>query len=133
MLKKISVRTQKHTEFVDITREVQAAIREMGLTEGTATVYVPHTTAGVTIQENADPMVQADMIHALGNMVPWKDPAYRHMEDNSAAHVKASMMGFSQTVLVENGKIIFGTWQTIYFCEFDGPRSRTVYVKGMAG
>ena len=131
MIKEISVRTSKHSEFVSISGQVETAVRELGVTDGTVTVYVPHTTAGLTIQENADPAVRSDILYVLDTMVPWRDANYRHMEDNTAAHVKASLMGFSKTLLVEKGRILLGTWQTLYFCEFDGPRSRKVYVKGI--
>lgn len=122
-----SVRTQKHTQFVDITQEVQAVLSKLGAENGVVTVFVPHTTAGVTINENADPSVTADMADALEKAVPWK-AQYRHSEGNAAAHVKASMMGSSVQLIVEGGQLMLGTWQAVYFCEFDGPRSRNVWV-----
>ena len=129
---RFDVRTGSHTEFVNIDREVQAAVDEAGLSSGVVHVFVPHTTAGITINENADPDVKADMELILDRAVPWQG-GYAHAEGNSAAHVKASMMGFTATVLVENGKLQLGTWQSIYFCEFDGPRSRKVWVQTASG
>ena len=129
MIKEISVRTTKHSEFVSITGQVESAVRELGITDGAVVVYVPHTTAGLTIQENAVPAVRSDILYVLDKIVPWRDANYHHMEDNTAAHVKASLMGFSKTLLVEKGRIVLGTWQTLYFCEFDGPRSRKVLIK----
>jgi len=113
---------------VDITRQVAAAVSEAGIDDGVATVFVPHTTAGVTINENADPDVVADIETVLDRVVPWQG-GYRHCEGNTAAHVKASMMGSSVQIIVENGRLQLGTWQSIYFCEFDGPRSRKVWVR----
>lgn len=125
----LSVKTKNRDEFVDITADVQHAIRNMGVHDGFVVVYVPHTTAGVTINENADPDVKRDLIKQLDQMVPWSNN-YAHFEGNTAAHLKASMMGFSQQIMVEHGKLLLGTWQGIYFTEFDGPRSRQVLVKG---
>ena len=122
-----NVSTSGRTEFVNITSQVQTAVSDLGIDAGTVTVFVPHTTAGVTINENADPDVVTDMAAALDKAVPWQ-AGYRHAEGNAAAHVKASMMGSSVQVPVESGSLRFGTWQSIYFCEFDGPRSRTVWV-----
>jgi secondary thiamine-phosphate synthase enzyme len=123
-----TVHTSQHAQFVEITSQVQRVITESGMKEGVCTVFVPHTTAGVTINENADPDVAADMIYALDKAVPWKSPNYRHGEGNTAAHVKSSMMGHSVHVLVRGGKPQFGTWQGIFLCEFDGPRTRKVWV-----
>ena len=122
-----SVRTSQHSQMLNIDAEVQRIVSEAGLKDGTVTIFVPHTTAGITINENADPDVVRDMLMILDRVVPWEG-GYAHMEGNSAAHVKASMMGNSATVLVENGQLQFGTWQSIYFCEFDGPRTRQVWV-----
>ena len=122
-----SVRTQRHTEFVNIDREVQACVDAAGIGQGICHVFVPHTTAGVTINENADPDVTADMEVILNRIVPWEG-GYAHTEGNSAAHVKASMMGSSAHIPIASGRLQFGTWQSIYFCEFDGPRSRKVWV-----
>ena len=123
----LSVRTRSHTQFLDITRDIQAAVSDLGMDSGTVTVYVPHTTAGVTINENADPDVVADIAGALEKAVPWH-AAYRHSEGNAAAHVKASLMGSSVHMIVRDGKLQLGTWQAVYFCEFDGPRSRNVWL-----
>jgi len=124
----LDVETGSRSEFVDITAKVQAAARAEGPKRGVVHVYVPHTTAGVTINENADPAVTADITAALDRAVPW-EAGYRHGEGNSAAHVKASMMGFSAHVPIEGGRLVLGTWQAVYFCEFDGPRSRKCYVQ----
>ena len=128
---RLEVKTGKHTQMVDITRQVQQAVSESGVKSGICTVFVPHTTAAVTINENADPDVVRDFTTEIGRIVPWED-GYHHMEGNSAAHLKASMIGFSEQILVEDGRLVLGTWQGIYFCEYDGPRSRKVYVKVMA-
>ena len=124
-MKIIEVTTRTRTQFVNITGKVEAAL---GIKDGVVTVFVPHTTAGITINENADPDVTADMEAALEKMVPW-DAGYQHSEGNAAAHVKASMMGSSVSVIVKDGHLQLGTWQAIYFCEFDGPRSRKVWMK----
>jgi secondary thiamine-phosphate synthase enzyme len=129
MLKRIQVRTQRQSQFVNITREVEALLRDSGLSDGIVYLYCPHTTCGLTIQENADPGVQHDMLLLLNRLVPRDDPEYRHIEDNSASHLQASMMGFSQMVFVEHGQLVLGRWQAIYLTEFDGPRQRTVIVK----
>ena len=123
-----SVKTSSRTDLVDITREVVATVAGTGLRDGLCVVYVPHTTAGITINENADPAVRADIEATLEGIVPWKG-SYRHAEGNSAAHVKASLMGFSIMVPVSGGRLVLGTWQGIYFCEFDGPRTRKVHVQ----
>ncbi len=125
-----SIRTQKHTQFLNITREVQSSVSKLGVTNGVVTVFIPHTTAGITINENADPDVTSDIAAALDRAVPW-DGEYRHSEGNAAAHVKSSMMGSAVQVIVEGGQLQLGTWQAIYFCEFDGPRSRNVWVMAM--
>jgi len=124
----VTVRTGQHTEFIVINDQVQRAVTESGLTNGVCTIVVPHTTAGITINENADPNVVADMIYALDKLVPWRDSNYEHGEGNTAAHVKSSLLGHSVQVPVRNGRLQFGTWQGIFFCEFDGPRSRRVWV-----
>lgn len=125
---KFSVRTGSRTDFCDITGRVAEAVRSIGLDSGPVTVFVPHTTAGVTINENADPDVVADLSMVLDRMVPWTG-GYRHAEGNTAAHVKASLMGASVQVLVEGGELKLGTWQSIYLCEFDGPRNRQVWIR----
>ena len=124
---KISVNTTKREQFVDITAKVQEAVSKSGIKDGIVCVFVPHTTAGVTINENADPDVVHDMLLTLGDLVPNRSD-YRHMEGNSDAHVKSSMMGCSLNVILENGRLQLGTWQSIYFTEFDGPRNRQVWV-----
>ena len=124
----LSVKTSEHCQFVNIDHSVQRAIEESGVTDGTCVLFVPHTTAGITINENADPDVVRDMKLVLDRVVPWEG-GYAHAEGNSAAHVKASMMGSSVQVFIRNGRLQFGTWQSIYFCEFDGPRSRKVWVQ----
>ena len=126
-MKEIEISTGRHAEFIDITGLVQAALKDLGLREGAVTVFVPHTTAGIMINENADPDVLADIEFALEKIVPWKGN-YRHGEGNAAAHVKASLLGSSLQVPVENGRLRLGTWQGIFFCEFDGPRRRKVWL-----
>ena len=130
MLVKLSVSTSQHTEMVNITEMIQRAVKDSGVKEGVCTIFVPHTTAAVTINENADPDVVRDFTMEINKLVPWED-GYRHMEGNSAAHLKASMIGFSQQVIIENGRLLLGTWQGIWFCEYDGPRRRSLYVKLM--
>ena len=115
--------------MVNISSDIKAAIAELGITDGTITIFTPHTTCGLTINENADPDVIHDFLKQLEVMVPWRQPFYKHSEGNSAAHLKASLMGFSLTVIVENGALQLGIWQGIYLCEFDGPRTRSVLVK----
>jgi secondary thiamine-phosphate synthase enzyme len=122
----ITIRTGHREEFVDITDRVQDALQEAGLRDGLAFVYVPHTTAGVTINEGADPAVRRDMLAALTRIVP--EGPYEHDEGNSPAHVKTSLIGSSVLVPVEDGELKLGRWQSVYLCEFDGPRSRTVWV-----
>jgi secondary thiamine-phosphate synthase enzyme len=125
----ISVPTNRRCELVDVTDKVADAVRESGVEQGHVVAYVPHTTAGVTINENADPSVQHDILLTLDALVPRDRPGYRHAEGNSDAHVKASLVGSSETVLVEGGRLVLGTWQGIYFAEFDGPRTRKLHVR----
>ena len=127
MPQQFQVRTRTRTEFIDITSSVIDAVRSSGVADGVCTVYVPHTTAGVTINENADPSVVRDMIAHLEHLVP-ATGAYTHAEGNSDSHIKASLMGASATVPVANGRPLLGRWQGIYFCEFDGPRTRSCSV-----
>ena len=122
-----SIETRSRTDFVDITRQVEQAVARLDVAEGVVTVFVPHTTAGVTINEHADPDVMADMASALDRMVPWS-AGYRHGEGNAAAHVKASLMGSSARILVSGGRLRLGVWQGVFLCEFDGPRTREVWV-----
>jgi secondary thiamine-phosphate synthase enzyme len=130
-MNEITVQTKSRTAFIDITRDVQLFVEGKNIKNGLITVFVPHTTAGVTINENADPDVTADMESVLDRMVPWSG-GYRHREGNTAAHVKASLTGSSAQVIVENGQLRLGTWQSIYFCEFDGPRTRKVWLRESA-
>ena len=128
MITTISVKTSSRIDMVDITPSIQKEISASGITDGICVAYVPHTTAGITINEGADPDVCRDIIKKLNELVP-PDAGYRHMEGNADSHIKASMIGSSVTVLIENGCLVLGTWQKIFFCEFDGPRSRKTYVK----
>ena len=131
-MKSITLRTNDRCELIDITGQVQKAIRECGLQDGLAFVFVPHTTAGLTINENADPAVLTDLLENLERLVP-QHSNYRHLEGNSDAHCKASLMGSSANVAVHTSKLVLGTWQGIYFCEFDGPRSRKFQVLTLPG
>ncbi len=117
--------------MIDITNRVSSAVRESGVKSGVCYIFVPHTTAAVTINENADPSVPRDILAELDKVIPLNDN-YRHMEGNAAAHIKASLVGNSETVFIENGSLVLGTWQSLFFCEFDGPRTRRVLVKIMA-
>ncbi|GAB6909589.1 conserved hypothetical protein [Desulfosarcina cetonica] len=120
---RLTIKTHAQTEMIDVTALIQQQVVDNGLANGLCMVFVPHTTAAVTINESADPAVREDILMVLNQMVPWK-AAYRHMEGNSPAHLKASIIGASETVAVENGRLVLGTWQGIFFCEFDGPRTR---------
>lgn len=124
---RIKVQTKSKTELVDISREVHQTVKKSDMAEGICTVYIPHTTCGVTINENADPSVRQDIIMELNKVIPFDD-GYRHLEGNSAAHIKASLMGASVCIPVSGGQMLLGTWQGIYLCEFDGPRTRSVIV-----
>ena len=130
MLTKLSVNTSKHTQMLNITDKIQKTVEDSGVRSGVCTVFIPHTTAAVTINENADPDVVRDFTMEIDKLVPWED-GYQHMEGNSAAHLKASMIGFSEQIIIEDGRLMLGTWQGVYFCEYDGPRHRSVYVKLM--
>lgn len=130
MIQSFEVRTSAKVDFIDITRSVQDAVRKTEMEEGICFIYVPHTTAAITINENADFSVTQDIVMELNKIVPSHDQ-YRHGEGNSPAHIKASLLGSSQTVFVESGMLVLGTWQGIFFCEFDGPRNREVLVKVM--
>ncbi|KMY55297.1 hypothetical protein AC623_16275 [Bacillus sp. FJAT-27231] len=129
MLKKFTLKTKSRDQMIEVTQQVEAFIREKGIEEGAAVVYCPHTTAGITINENADPDVKRDMIRRFDEVYPWEHGLDRHAEGNTAAHMKASTVGSSQYVIITEGRLLLGTWQGIYFCEFDGPRTRTFYVK----
>ncbi len=131
MFQTLSVRTTSRTEFVDLTSQVQKVVRQSGIAEGLCHIFVPHTTAGVTINENADPGVKADILMVLNKLISDKE-SYRHLEGNSPAHIKASLMGPHLTVLISRGRLVLGTWQGIFFCEFDGPRMRNTHLKIVA-
>ncbi len=123
------ISTRERNQIVDLTPRVQAAVRESGITDGLCVVYVPHTTAGVTINENADPDVKQDMLAKLSQLIPERENFYQHGEGNSDSHVKTALIGPSVTLIIDAGKLVLGTWQGVYFCEFDGPRTRTVHIK----
>lgn len=127
-MKQQNVRTNTHIEFKDITDWVRKEVRESGINEGICVVFVPHTTAAVTINENADPAVVGDIIAHTSKLISERE-RYQHMEGNSPAHIKASLFGFSQSIIINGGDLVLGTWQGIYFCEFDGPRTRKVYLQ----
>ena len=127
-----TVRTVKRSEMIDVTDRVAAIVSKLGVKEGMAIVSVPHTTAACTINENADPDVRHDMLRKLEELIPKREAYYRHNEGNSDSHVKSSLVGATVTVLIESGELLLGTWQGIYFCEFDGPRDRTMHVKIVA-
>ncbi len=131
-MRRVTISTPAHACFVNITAVVARAVTELAVRAGVITVFVPHTTCGLTINENADPDVVTDMLAALERLVPWQ-AGYQHGEGNAAAHLKASMMGFSVAVMVDEGLLQLGTWQGIYLCEFDGPRVREVWVRAAAG
>ena len=131
MMQTFPVKTSTQTEFIDITRSVQEAVKKIGVEDGICIIFIPHTTAGVTINENADPSVIHDILMELNKVVPVKDQ-YHHLEGNSPAHIKTSLVGCSEIVFVESGRLALGTWQGIFFCEFDGPRNRKVHVKVMS-
>lgn len=132
MLQDIKVSTSSHTQLVDVTEKIQQLVDESGIKNGVAILFVPHTTAAVTINENADPDVCHDMINGLNQLIPLKND-YRHLEGNSAAHIKCSLVGASEQVIIRGGRLLLGTWQGLYFCEFDGPRSRKLLVKLIDG
>jgi secondary thiamine-phosphate synthase enzyme len=128
MLQTFQVKTYTQTAFIFITRSVQEAVTKTKVNDGICIIFIPHTTAGITINENADPSVIHDILMELNKIVPFKDQ-YHHMEGNSPAHIKTSLVGCSEIVFVELGRLVLGTWQGIFFCEFDGPRNRKVHVK----
>ena len=127
----LTVKTSKRTQFVDITADVEDMIRKNGFGSGLCMVYVPHTTAAVTINESADPSVKSDILMVLNDVIPWQ-AQYRHLEGNSPAHIKSTLVGASELIIVENGRLVLGTWQGLFFCEFDGPRTRKVMLKFMS-
>ncbi|MDP4181566.1 MAG: secondary thiamine-phosphate synthase enzyme YjbQ [Bacillota bacterium] len=128
----IDIKTSLNTQFIDITNQIRKVVRESGVSDGICVVFVPHTTAGVTINENADEDVKTDILKVINKVIPFDD-GYRHIEGNSAAHIKSSLFGFSQQIIIQNSQLLLGTWQGVYFCEFDGPRSRKVHVKIIEG
>ncbi len=126
----LSVKTRERTELVDITSDINKFIQKSGIDQGLCMIYVPHTTAAVTINESADPSVKSDILMILNQVIPW-EANYRHLEGNSAAHIKSTLVGSSELISIENGRLSLGTWQGIFFCEFDGPRTRKVDVRIM--
>lgn len=126
-MEKLTVHSNDRTAIIDITYQIQAIVQESGIKNGVCYVFIPHTTAGVTINENADPDVKSDMLMEINKVIPFND-SYRHMEGNSAAHIKATLFGNSEMVFIKDGQLQLGTWQGVYFCEFDGPRTRQVWV-----
>ena len=128
----VSIRTSRRFELVDITHQVADVVVRSGVSAGIAVIYSPHTTGGITINEGADPDVRRDITRFLGDLVP-QDWGFKHMEGNSDAHIKTSLMGASESVIVEGGALVLGTWQRVYFCEFDGPRTRRFFVKTLSG
>ncbi len=129
MIHELQLQTTRRDEMLDITAQVKGILARENVQDGIVVVYSAHTTAGITINENADPDVQKDFLRRLDELYPWDAARDRHLEGNSAAHLKASTVGASQIVIIHNGKLLLGRWQGLYFCEFDGPRSRTCYVK----
>jgi secondary thiamine-phosphate synthase enzyme len=132
MFEQLEIRTPRHACMVDVTSQVERLVAQAGVREGVCYVFVPHTTAGVTINENADPTVRSDILGELEKVVPWSDN-YEHSEGNAAAHIKSSLVGASQVVFISQGKLQLGTWQGIFLAEFDGPRTRHVWLKIVAG
>jgi len=131
MVRYINVKSRQRNELIDITEDIASSVREAGLKSGICYIYVPHTTAGITINEGADPSVQRDILQSLSKLVP-QEGDYSHKEGNADAHIKAALVGGCQFVIVDEGKLVLGTWQSIYFCEFDGPRHRKVALKFIA-
>jgi secondary thiamine-phosphate synthase enzyme len=127
--KDFHISSKNRNQMIDITEEVQSLLTKSGISEGIVTVYCPHTTAAITINENADPSVPHDILLTLSELIPQRQPGYRHSEGNSDAHCKSSLVGCSEQILIKDGRLNLGTWQGIFFCEFDGPRSRTFFVQ----
>ena len=128
----LSIQSDSRTAFIDITEKVQAMVAASGVQSGVCLLYVPHTTAAVTINENADPTVPKDILGVLNQVIPW-EANYRHLEGNSAAHIKSTLVGASETVAISDGRLVLGTWQGLFFCEFDGPRRRKLHVRILEG
>jgi secondary thiamine-phosphate synthase enzyme len=124
----LSVKTRARTELIDVTSDINQVIQKSGIEQGLCMLYVPHTTAAVTINESADPSVKSDMLMILNKIIPW-EANYRHLEGNSAAHIKSTLVGPSELIAIENRNLVLGTWQGIFFCEFDGPRNRKLHVR----
>ena len=124
----LTVKSINQTELIDITTEIQDAVLSAGIGQGLCMLYVPHTTAAITINESADPSVKDDILMIIDKIIPWK-AGYRHLEGNSPAHIKSTLVGSSELITIENGRLVLGTWQGIFFCEFDGPRTRKVHVR----
>lgn len=128
LLQSLTIKSRNSTDLVDITREVEGVVKKSGVEQGICYIFVPHTTAGVVLNENADPAVRKDIISTLERLVPWEGP-YAHGEGNAAAHIKAALVGSSQNVPIVKGRLALGTWQGIFLCDFDGPRTRQVIVQ----
>jgi len=128
MVREVTIRSEKRNQFIRVDNHLRDLVRDSGRGEGVITVFVPHTTAGITINENADPTVVLDIEKKAGELIPERD-RYRHAEGNSDAHIKASFFGSSQSIIVDNGTLMLGTWQSVYFCEFDGPRTRRMLMR----
>jgi len=128
----LKIKTRAKTELIDITSDVRQIVHSSGIVEGLCMLYVPHTTAAVTINENADPSVKTDILMILNKIIPW-EAEYRHLEGNSPAHIKSTLVGASKLIAIENGELMLGTWQGIFFCEFDGPRNRKTFVRLLRG
>ncbi|WP_017726335.1 secondary thiamine-phosphate synthase enzyme YjbQ [Halalkalibacterium ligniniphilum] len=129
MEKTLHLKTSSRDQMIDITDQIEEWIHEIGIQDGLLVVSSLHTTAGITVNENADPDVKRDMLMRLDEVYPWEHPKDRHMEGNTAAHLKTSTVGHAQTLIISNGRLVLGTWQGVYFCEFDGPRSRKCMLK----
>ena len=132
-MEKFDVRTNRHSEIIDITRKIEEEVAKSGILNGVVYIYTPHTTCGIIINENADPDVKTDIIYKLDSIIDWNDPKYQHMEGNSAAHLKAIYCGNQKFVILNNGKLVLGTWEGIFLAEFDGVRNRTVCIKIIEG
>ena len=128
MLTTLQVKSSQRSEMIDVTGQVQTVVSKSGIKDGICYLYVPHTTGAITINEGADPNVVVDILTTLDRLIPWRNN-YRHMGGNAAAHIKTSLMGSSERIFIDNGKLVLGTWQRIFFCEFDGPRTRKLHVK----
>ena len=124
----LEINTTNHAEMIDITSEIESITSKSNIKSGICTIFVPHTTAGITINENADPSVKKDILTTIEKLIPWNEK-YSHIEGNSPAHIKSSLVGHSLNIIIEEGKILLGSWQGIFFCEFDGPRNRKIYVQ----